>query len=289
MKRKLFLATVLTAWVFTFLHGFKNISSESFGDNITLHFSEVQELQTLQERSFLVQIPDKGKISWNYDIIFTNGIRETHSPDSIFLQVSSPVILRDIRVVSVTLTDLINNESIEEIDLHISALQRNLGINETRRLANPTVSFDSYYQRNVVNYASPRALTHDKVMFVYPQSVESIILTLGNWKERNGFEVEYLAVTPENNTTTWIMDQLIESNNSDNPPSYLILFGDVDGVFAIPTFYYEYPTGVAEGDHQYALLEGEDIVEDIAVGRISFSTESELLTIINKIVLYESM
>jgi hypothetical protein len=70
-----------------------------------------------------------------------------------------------------------------------------------------------------------------------------------------------------------------------NPPDFFVLAGDTNGSFSLP--YYTISYYSAPGDHPYALVSGDDELEDVFMGRISFETEAELAIIVNKILLYE--
>ncbi|MCK4339606.1 MAG: hypothetical protein KAW87_06440, partial [Candidatus Cloacimonetes bacterium] len=74
-------------------------------------------------------------------------------------------------------------------------------------------------------------------------------------------------------------------NTSDEPPDYLLLIGDVSGGFALPSFYFGSESNVS--DHPYTLLEGNDYFPEMIVGRISIVSINQLISIINKIFVYE--
>ncbi|MBC8525903.1 MAG: T9SS type A sorting domain-containing protein, partial [Candidatus Cloacimonetes bacterium] len=73
-------------------------------------------------------------------------------------------------------------------------------------------------------------------------------------------------------------------DNWENPPEFICLVGDA----GVPSL--NIPTGHmsgAEGDQYYVLLEGNDILADAFIGRLSFNTIYQLQTIIFKILHYE--
>jgi hypothetical protein len=245
------------------------------------------DIQITTDKSFLVQLPERGEVSYEYEVVFPDGTSSEKLKSTDYLYVGDPALYRDLRVLAVSRGAA--RKEFDTIQLTIITDSSRTGKNEKTSERAISRSFNSIYKTNVINYQEQRSEDSDKVLYIYPQDIETDIRKLGNWKERNGYRIEYIPVAPENNTTGWIMSRIQAFYALDNPPSFIVLFGDVDGAYAIPTFYYEYPTGTAEGDHQYTLLEGDDILEDVAIGRISFSTSSELLTIINKTIGYESM
>ena len=60
--------------------------------------------------------------------------------------------------------------------------------------------------------------------------------------------------------------------------------GDAQGALAVSTHDGGYS---ATGDHYYGLLEGNDELEDVFLGRISVETTTDLATIVSKIIKYE--
>jgi hypothetical protein len=104
---------------------------------------------------------------------------------------------------------------------------------------------------------------------------------LAEWKHQKGFPV-VLATTDETGTSFSSIRSWLQSayNNWEIPPEYLLLLGDVDRI----------PTGYFSGnpsDHMYALLDGEDWLPDLMVGRLSVENSFEAETVVSKTVDYE--
>ncbi len=74
--------------------------------------------------------------------------------------------------------------------------------------------------------------------------------------------------------------------NSEYPPDFVMLIGDPDGSgdFSMPAYDSNYD-GLQ--DHGYSLIEGDDILGDLAVGRISVTSQSQLASVLTKIMGYE--
>ncbi len=74
--------------------------------------------------------------------------------------------------------------------------------------------------------------------------------------------------------------------NDEYPPDFVMLIGDPDGDadFHLPARDTQYD---GEQDHGYSRLEGDDILGDVAVGRISVSNQAQLASVLTKIMLYE--
>ncbi len=104
------------------------------------------------------------------------------------------------------------------------------------------------------------------------------------WKHKKGFDV-VLASTAVTGTSMYNIKSYIQDayNNWDNRPDFVCLVGDASGSYSIPTGY----SGYGEGDQVYTLLEGNDILADVWIGRLSFNSVFELQTIVYKILHYE--
>ncbi len=110
-----------------------------------------------------------------------------------------------------------------------------------------------------------------------------------DWKREKGHRVTVIGEAETGSwTNTAIRNYVINAyQNWEHTPDYLVLFGDTGSTGA-----YQLPGGAGssysgEQDHFYAKLEGNDILGDIAVGRISVTNSSQLSNVLNKVMLYE--
>ncbi len=107
-----------------------------------------------------------------------------------------------------------------------------------------------------------------------------------DWKNERGVATEVLFKSDLGNTTVEIKSHIQEIYDSeDNPPDYLLLIGDVNGAFAIPSYYHSSENDVT--DHPFTLLDGDDYFPEMIVGRFSIDQADNLNTIISKILSYE--
>jgi hypothetical protein len=101
------------------------------------------------------------------------------------------------------------------------------------------------------------------------------------WKRRKGHKVTVVSNSDITFTTTAIRARILQEYNSADPVDFVLLVGDTDGSFALP----------ADGsgyDHYYACLVGNDILADVAVGRLSVENATQLNSACYKILGYES-
>ncbi len=101
------------------------------------------------------------------------------------------------------------------------------------------------------------------------------------WKRDAGFAVTVVTTletgTRNDQIRDWIRNYYA---GAAVPPQYLLLVGDVD---RLPGF--DYHQSVS--DHSYSLIDGDDFLPDIQVGRLSALGTQDLATIVAKIVNYE--
>jgi hypothetical protein len=109
----------------------------------------------------------------------------------------------------------------------------------------------------------------------------SSLQALLDWKRRKGHEVVTVSNSEISWTTTGIRNRIIDEYNSDHPVAFVLLVGDTDGSYALPT-------DNTALDHFYAMIDGGDILGDVAVGRLSADNATQLATVCNKILGYES-
>lgn len=219
---------------------------------------------------------------------------------SDIVHISEPSIMRDLRVVTLTVNpfryipDHDQLEVIKTIKLRIN-YEDEPATNIKRSNRKSSKTFTSMYKSTVLNYDENQYRDDDfqkpAYLFIYPDdSVMPYLSELISWKERKGFQV-YTANLVEAGSTLHNIKAYIQDayDNWDNPPEFICIVGDAAGGYDIPTGHYSAGNYDGEGDHFYTLLEGNDYLSDIFIGRLSFNTLNELATIVSKILHYEKM
>jgi len=209
-------------------------------------------------------------------------------------QLNEPAIMRDYRIVAVTVNPFQYNpatnslEVISELELTVTTDSRP-GVNEKLTIPNPTRAFDKLYKSSLLNYSSRNTrdeFAPSNYLFIHKNnaSISPLIQDLAQWKHEKGFLVT-VANTSETGTGSSSIKSYIQNayNSWENPPEYICIVGDAYGTYGIPPGY----MGSGEGDHYYTTLDGNDILADAIIGRLSCSSTFELQTIISKIYYYE--
>lgn len=212
------------------------------------------------------------------------------------VEIGDPVIMRDIRLVQVTIHpfryDPAARELIvfSEIDLSITTDEQLPAVNSKTTERKLSRSFEPIYQATIQNYDEVRTERTEYqipcILFIYPNNndVLNTLTYLTDWKKQMGYDVRMASTAVTGTTTTSIKNYIQNAYNTwQNPPEFVTFVGDASGSFNIPTFY----VSNGEGDHPYSQLEGNDILADVILGRLSFNTISEFQTIVSKVLNYE--
>ncbi|MBL7073768.1 T9SS type A sorting domain-containing protein [candidate division KSB1 bacterium] len=226
--------------------------------------------------------------------------QDTFYPDTL-VRVGKPVILREMRFVPVIICPVQYNPVRREAKFF-----HQLGITLTYSGANPTnpkldtrpkpsTAFETLYQDLVINYETPddpSSGVEGGYLFIVPASGYEAILPLAEWKRQMGYSTMVVTPPPQGSTANAIKAFISNAYfNQEEPPTYVVLVGDVDGNIQIPTFYFFNNNPWWEAwdvtDHPYGLLEGDDYFPEVFVGRLSVSSISELNTVVAKILSYE--
>ena len=276
--------------------------------------------------SRLLTIPDDGNVSvdiLSYDDEILTGMNiyprqklqiESLPPDRNFvidtgfysdgdifpgkiIEIGDPLILRDQRVVNLTINPFQYDPVTKEL-----RIIKNLSVNLTcsgRSGENPKLSkrkksrsFESFYRSVILNYENDRDEDYQipSYLFIYPSNLEGNqdFADLIEWKHQKGFEVNIASTTETGSNQNSIKNYIQDAyDNWENPPEFICLVGDAGGSFSIPTWTETWSGYSGEGDNPYTLLEGNDNISDVFLGRLSFNSLLQFQTIVYKILYYE--
>ena len=155
-------------------------------------------------------------------------------------------------------------------------------------------SFDRLYRNLVLNYEGPRddqevGLGSYVIICQNNSGLLSRLEPLIEWRTRKGFDV-YVATTAETGSSKENIQDWLRNAYSAwaNPPEYISIIGDADGSYGIDAWYESYSGYGGRGDHPYVMLDGNDVLADAHIGRISIQSYDDLEHYVAKIVGYES-
>ncbi len=220
--------------------------------------------------------------------------------------IGEPAIMRDVRIAALTVHPFTYNPQTRQLTI-TNRLRVKIVYEDNQEGENEIInqrstisrSFEPLYRNVIINYEQFARSNVDyqmrSILIVHHHTEDNqyqrLISRFANWKRDKGFKVSKLSTADRNNTGQ-IKSYIQEAYNSwDNPPEYIILVGGKSGPISMPvwTIYDSdaYIPGHSDGDHDYTTLEGNDILPDAFVGRISVGSVEQLATSINKIFNYE--
>ena len=215
------------------------------------------------------------------------------------VQISEPMIMRDVRIATVTVNPMQYDPETRELRVlrRVKLNVRNeggIGVNELQGDRKLSRSFEKTYRSIIPNYDAmrdeDRVYQQRSMIVIYPNntSLNEYVASFIDWKRTKGFKVidapSNVTGTSCNSIKNYIQDQYEELSD---PPEYVVLIGDADGSLGIDTWNESVSGYDGEGDYPYTLLDGNDYLPEMFIGRISISDADDMLTYLAKVNIYE--
>ncbi len=105
-----------------------------------------------------------------------------------------------------------------------------------------------------------------------------------SFKRSQGFNAVVKTLSEFGSTAIEIKQSIEQFLQADPMLEYVLLIGDVDGLGAMPSFYYGVENDVT--DQRYSHILGNDFFPDFYIGRFSVDSNIELISMINKTINY---
>lgn len=121
-------------------------------------------------------------------------------------------------------------------------------------------------------------------LIITPDNMEQYLDELVSFKKSQGFDVVVKTLSETGPTADDVKNTIAATLSADPMLEYVLLIGDVDGVAAMPSFYYGPDNDVT--DQKYTHLLGDDFFPDVFIGRFSVDSISELVVMIRKTINY---
>jgi hypothetical protein len=177
-------------------------------------------------------------------------------------------------------------EVFTDVDIHVIET----GDNPNSQLTQPKRSriFDEYYKDLIVNFTySDRPDDYQATSILYIGGGDwlnnSYVQDLLAWRHKQGYIVNtYDTPSSSENTIKSYIQNAYQT--WENPPEIVGLIGDTD---VIDCFYHNWSGYNGATDFDYTQLDGDDLISDVFVGRISAQSSSIMGAVINKTIQYE--
>ncbi len=215
------------------------------------------------------------------------------------VSLSDPMTLRDIHVQQLSFTPFQYKPQSGELTIIKSAT---INLIETGQSTDPHFTpakvakeFEPLYRAVVANYDQTMGVEIEyqkpSILYIYPSSGTGVLDNLEpliEWRRRAGYDVTVVSTSVTGTSSSSIKSYIQTAYTTwDIPPIWVSLVGDAGGSYSIPTFYETWSYN-GEGDQPYTELEGGDILPEVFIGRISISSSTDLINIVNKTVQYET-
>ncbi len=120
-------------------------------------------------------------------------------------------------------------------------------------------------------------------LIICPDAFYDSVLPLAQWKEKKGWHVSVKPLSETGSTPSDIRNYIANAYHTwSPPPEYVLLIGDTPQLppasTAIP---------VSRTDYPYSLIDGDDFLAELLIGRLPANNVNELNTMIAKILGYE--
>jgi len=221
-------------------------------------------------------------------------------PESI-LALSDPAILRNHRLVQVTLTPYQYNPITHQLRVYSNvevdfSFNGTNPINQIEQTIPRSTTFETMISQNILNYdamnENSRDYDHnlglDPILYIYNSNAQSNLQPLLDWKRQKG-HIVYTATESDVTLSSFssIFGYIRDAYNDwDNPPVFVALVGDPSSC-SFGTVVADGVNSYEDGDHGYSQLEGNDVLGDVFVGRLSVENTGQLDNVIEKQLLYE--
>ena len=153
--------------------------------------------------------------------------------------------------------------------------------------------FKSVYQRHFINYEAGMAKytpvdeEGDLLIICYDNFISSMT-DFVNWKKTRGINTTIVGTSTAGSSYTAIKNYIQSQYNANNNLTHVLLVGDVA---QIPGYSYTAGSGSSsysgKGDNLYGQIVGNDIYNDLFIGRFSASSAAQVITQVNRIITYE--
>ena len=270
--------------------------------------SEIQSINKQQKTSysFIYYIEEDIDYSFDYEVKNTltinnhseklNNLELSLFHDQIKVEINEAKF-RGIKVLTVLLHPITYNNSTKTLNLSNSVdITINLSGEANGSTFKRSAIFDNMLKDYIINYDQIYTDRYQKpsILYICGGSSEnsSSFRELKAWRHRQGFVVNSVSTSQTGTSTTSIKNYISEAYHEwENPPEFVCFIGDANGSYAVPTYVVSEGNGwngaQGEGDFPYSLIDGNDLFPEVIVGRMSIRSNSELNTVVNKIIKYE--
>jgi len=317
MKIKIMILLVLSAFIFSKSFKVKDdnnsleirfsgedvIATQNLVDNIipiTSTFYQISKDSNINVEYSINDISYEQNI--NLDINFLNEETGFNSNDNgVFpkenIIISEPMIFRGIPVVQISFIPFSYNSITKELQIYnninfdIEEIEQSIEFDYTD--VKLSRAFEPLFEDLIVNYEiSNREEDYQMPSILYICGGSSIdhpyVEELLEWRHKIGYIVTAVSTNQTGSSSSQIKSYIENAYETwENPPEIVGLIGDTGGSYSIGYFTESLSGYGGAGDFPYSQLDGNDLLPEVFIGRISVNSSSDLSNVLNKTLAYE--
>ncbi len=179
-----------------------------------------------------------------------------------------------------------------EMELEFTFNVDSKGQHSRREFRTLPESFANVFDETIIN-SRPANKSHGSqgpgtYLVIHHAGATATLQPLLDWRRRQGYNVLAASTGETGSSQQDIKNYIQNIYDSVEPPlEYVVLAGDASGSLMVPTWIESVSGYYGEGDHYYTTLDGDDVLSDVHLGRLSAQDPTELSAIITKILTYE--
>ncbi|MBR2103069.1 MAG: DUF2436 domain-containing protein [Prevotella sp.] len=250
--------------------------------------------------------PSKGAISRQVDpstVAYTYG--SCYGQDAFFpaepVELHEPYIMRDYRGQNMAVQPFAYNPVTKTLRVYYDLTVEMYKVDDNgdnvleqrRGMTKVTSDFKDMYQRHFINYQQAQTrytLVNEEgdLLIICYDNFLNAMQDFVTWKKTRGVNTTLVGTATAGTTATAIKNYIKSQYNANNNLTHVLLVGDVD---QIPGNSFTAGSGTnsysGKGDNIYGQVVGNDIYNDLFVGRFSASTVAQVATQVKKVITYE--
>jgi hypothetical protein len=219
-----------------------------------------------------------------YAITAADSHDESHVTDKVAdkaVTVGRPISIKGLNAYPVTIYPVCVHNNMTTF---IHSLNTDIEYTPVHRQPHFSASMHEVFKDLILNYRYRGVLVPQGYLIIVPDVLYNDVLPLAQWKEKKGWYVKVATLSQTGSNPTDIRNYIAnEYYTNPHPPEYVLLIGDINYISA-----YSSAIPVSTTDYPYTLIEGDDFLAELFIGRLPAANATELETMIAKIIGYET-
>ena len=255
---------------------------------VELRFEITQAIDEPIRIGGLLAVPTGGL--QNPELIPTDSIKcNSAKAERPVFELTAPMVFRDFRVVAFSLKPYRNGWLYTKGIIRFRSKGGRFLVDDSRPVS---ATFLPLYKSLILNFKQVepeiRDVRRGGYLIIVHDSLASEIEPLAEWRRRTGYHVRVVRLSEisPNPMPEDIRNYILDAYRTwELPPDFVLLVGDNYMPFGtFPYFTYE----DAPDDAYYGMLEGDDYLPEVMVGRLAVDSRQELQTVVMKTIAYET-